>query len=485
MTEDLKAKASRGFAWSVAERFLTQGTLFVVSVVLARLLSPTEYGTIAMLLVFVNLADVLVTNGLGEALIQKKSIEQVDYSTILLCGSVLSLFLYILIFIAAPFIGSFYDDPSMTLLLRILALRMPLASFNAIQKAYVAKNFLFRKQFLSSFFGSFLSGGAAIVLALLGYGVFALIAQQLLTVVLCSIFLLASSKWVPGFRFSGKSCGELFPLGLQFAGANLINALYSEGRSLLIGKYYSPAQLALFNRGNQFPSLIVNNINTPISNVLLPVMSEVKDDGAKLRNVVKKAIQLAAFFIFPLMGYLIVAAGPLVDFLLGQQWLGCVVYLQVACVFYLFQPLQTMNWQVLKAVGRGDLCFKLEVLKKSVGFGLLFASVPFGVFWIAAASAVFGALSMLINMAPNKKIIGYAIAEQLKDMVKPFVSTGIAMAFGMIPLYLELPSLLTLVVQALTGLLIYLVVSKVVKSEGLSIIVSEVRVRRSKGEANA
>lgn len=475
--KSLKSKAAKGLFWSVGERLFTQGGLFVISLVLARILSPTEYGTLAMLLVFVNLADILVTNGLGESLIQCPEASRKDFSTIFFCGFALSIVLYAIIFFSAPAIGDFYGDSDVVLPLRILALRLPFSSLSAIQRAYVSRNFLFRKQFFASFIGSFMSGIVAIALASLGAGLYALIAQQFLNILLCSFLLAILCRWLPGVGFSMRSVRRILPLGLQFAGANFVNSLYTEGRALVIGKFYSSADLAYYNRGNQFPSLIVGNINTPISNVMLPVMSSVNNDKARLRAVTRKAMQLAAYVIFPAMGLLASCAEPLVRVLLTDKWIECVPYLQVLCAFYLFQPLQTMNWQALKAAGKGALCLKLEVVKKVVGFAFLFVSIPFGVMAIALSGVLSGIASMLLNMAPNARIISYTIMDQIHDMAKPFVAT-VVMCLGVLVLgLLPIADVIVLSLQFIFGVLVYLLLSRLMRIEGYLYLVNELKSR--------
>lgn len=471
MNESLKNKAAKGMFWAVGERVLTQGTLFVISIVLARLLTPTEYGVLSILLVFTNLADVLVTNGLGESLVRQQNVSKQDYSTVFICGLLLSLVLYVVLFFASPLISGFYGMESISTYLKVLALRIPFSSLNAIQKAYVAKNFLFKKQFSATFFASLGSGLVAIVLAYQGAGVYALIAQQLLTVILTSIILYIAVKWFPGFHFSRKSLFEVVPTGFQFCGASLVNALYSEGRSLLIGKVYSSADLAYFNRGNQFPSLIVSNLNTPISNVMLPVMAEVNDDGKKLKAITQKSMQLAAFVVFPLMAILALCGAPLVRLLLTEKWLPCVPYLQAACIFYLFQPLQTMNWQALKAAGEGGLCFKLELIKKIIAFVLLGVSIPFGVMAISVSSVISGFISMLVNMGPNKRILDYGIFEQGMDMLKPLFSTLVASLAAVALSMLPVNDYVLLALQVVIPVVVYLLVSKLVRSEGFVVLV--------------
>lgn len=472
-------KAATSMFWAIGERFATQGTLFVISLILARLLSPSDYGTLSLLLVFTNLADVLVTNGLGEALIQKSDINQIDYSTMLSCSIALSSILYVLIFFSAPSIADFYGNANMCLYLRVLALRLPLSALNAIQKAYIAKNFLFRLQFSASFLSSLISGLAAIVAAMLGFGIYALIIQQILIVLMTTVLMAWLTKWTPRLKFVVGSARELLPLGIQFTSANLINSIYTEGRSLVIGKFYSSADLAFFNRGNQFPALIVGNLNTPISNVMLPLMAEKKDSQYALKSVLRKAMQLSAYLVFPMMGILAACAHPLVLVLLGQKWAECVPYLQVACLFYLFQPLQSMNWQALKAAGQGALCFKLEVIKKAISFIVLIMSIPFGVFAISLSSAFCGFVSMLINMTPNKKVLGYGIFEQLIDVLKPSIATLFSVVIALLLIHISNGNLISLIVAPLGSLGCYIVLSKLMNIEGFNLLMDKLSLRRN------
>lgn len=483
MSSTLKETAVKGMAWAIGERLLTQGSLFIISLVLARILSPKDYGMLSLLLVFINLADVLVTNGLGEALIQRRDPSRFDYGTVFVCGLVLSLCLYAALFFASDAIAIFYRMESMGHYLRILALRIPFSSLNAIQKAYISKRFLFKKQFFVSSVSSIMSGVIAIVMAMGGLGIYALIAQQLMNVVLTSAIMIIQTKWAPSFCFSRKSFSELVPLGAQYCGASLINSIYLEGRSLVIGRFYSAADLAYFNRGNQFPSLIIGNLNAPISNVMLPVLSEVNADRQRVKSVLRKSIQLSSFLVLPMMGMLAACGSALVSILLTDKWADCVPYLQLGCIFYLFQPLQTMNWQALKALGKGELCLRLEVVKKVTCFVLLGISIPFGVFAIAVSSAASGFFSMAVNIAPMKKLLGYGFREQMLDIAKPAGVTVVSYAAMTIVEALGLSTIGTLAIQVLVGSVVYLIGSALLKLEGFSIVVGEICALRVRNKA--
>lgn len=480
MGDSLKETAAKSMAWAIGERFLTQGSLFIISLVLARILSPEDYGVLALLLVFINLADVLVTNGLGESLIQRQNPSKLDYGTVFVCGLALSFFLYGVLFLASDSIAVFYGMDSIGQYLRILALRIPFSSLNAIQKAYISKKFLFKKQFVVSSVSSIASGIVAIGMAMGGFGIYSLIAQQLLNVVLTSLIMVKQTKWSPSFCFSKASFLELVPLGAQYCCANMINSLYLEGRSLVIGKFYSAADLAYFNRGNQFPSLLIGNLNAPISNVMLPVMSEVNGDKERLKSVLRKAMQLSSFLVFPTMGMLAACGSALVSVLLTDKWLDCVPYLQLACIFYLFQPLQTMNWQALKALGEGELCLRLEVVKKIVCFALLIGSIPFGVLAIAVSSAASGFFSMVVNIAPMKRLLGYGLKEQILDIAKPAGVAAISYVFMVAMGAFGFPTIITLIVQILIGIVVYIAGAAVLKIEGFSFVANELGVLKSR-----
>ena len=457
-------------AWAIGERLLTHGSLFIISLILARILSPEDYGLLSLLLVFINLADVLVTNGLGEALIQRQEPSREDYGTVYVCGLVLSLCLYAILFLASDAIAVFYGMENMSHYLRVLALRIPFSSLNAIQKAYISKHFLFKKQFIVTSVSSITSGMIAIVMAIMGFGIYALIAQQLMNVILTSVVMVIQTKWAPAFCFSKRSFFELVPLGAQYCGANLINSIYLEGRSLVIGKFYSAADLAYFNRGNQFPSLIIGNLNAPISSVMLPVMSEVNADRQRLKSVLRKSMQLSSFLVFPMMGVLAACGSALISILLTDKWADCVPYLQLGCVFYLFQPLQTMNWQALKALGEGKLCFRLEVIKKVICFVLLGVSIPFGVFAIAVSSAASGFFSMAVNIAPMKRLLDYGFGEQVLDIAKPAGITIISYLAMIAVDAFGFSAITTLAVQILIGCVTYLIGSALLKVEGFSLV---------------
>lgn len=452
----LKNQVISGLFWKFGERIIAQGVSFVISVILARLLMPEQYGVIALILIFINIANVFVTNGLGESLIQKQDSGDTEFSTMFYCSLAISGVLYMMIFIFAPFIASFYDNEELIILIRILVLQLPLSAIKTIQHAYVSKHMMFRKFFFSTLGGTLISGTIGVIMAYQGCGVWALAEQYLVNSAIDMLVLFFTVPWRPKLMFDMQSAKILFAYGWKLMLSQLINTLYNELRSLIIGKTYSSADLAYYNRGNHFPSLIITNINTAISNVLFPAMSKVNNSIADVKNMTRRSMKVSSYIIFPLMAGIIAAAEPMVRVLLTEKWIFCVPFLRLCCIYWAFQPLQTANVQAIKAVGRSDICLKLEVIKKLIGFALLFASVPFGVFAIVISNTVYGGISMLINIRPNKKLIDYGYKEQFADIVPSFLLSafmgGAVYAIGFIPT----DAVIVLVIQIISGIALYI-----------------------------
>lgn len=465
MRDGVKNKVLSGFSWTFAERLISQGVSFVVSIVLARIVSPDEYGIVALLLVFINIANVFVTNGFGEALVQKKDADELDFSTIFYCGLGVSIGLYILLFFAAPFIASFYDNDKLTLILRIFSLRIPLSAINTVQHAYVSKHMIFKKFFFSTLGGTFISGVIGIFIAMKGGGAWALVAQYMTLSIVDTIVLFLIVDWKPKAFFSKERAKRLMSFGWKIMLSNLINNIYSNLRSLIIGKVYTTADLSYYNKGDQFPNLIITNINTAIGNVIFPAMSEVQSDIDRLKQLTRRSMKTTSYIIFPCMVGLIVIAKPLILLLLTDKWLDCVPYLQICCVFWVFQPMQTANWQAIKAIGRSDLCVKLEVIKKIIGITMLLCTLNISVAAMAWSNAIFGGISMLINMMPNIRLLKYPIREQFKDLLP---SLGLSVVMGMFAYSIRLfgfSAVLEIVLQIVVSIIVYLGLSHFFKVE--------------------
>lgn len=419
-----------GLGWSFGERILAQGVSFLVSIVLARILSPDEFGVISLIIVFINIANVFVANGFGESLIQKKDADKTDFSTVFWCGFILSIILVVIIWFGAPYVGKFYNKPDLIMPMRILSFKLILASLNSIQQAYISKHLLFRKMFFATLIGTVISAIVGIGMAYAGCGVWALVAQYLTNSTIDTIALAFLVNWHPERVFSIKAAKRLIGYSWKITGAALINELYTQIRSLIIGKVYSTSDLAYYNKGNIFPQVIMTNINAAVNKVFFPVMSNYGNDRYGLKQFTRKSIKGTAFVTFPMMAFLIASADKLIPLLLTDKWSFSIPYLRILCIYWIVQPIQTANWQVLKSIGRSDLCLKLEILKKSIGVLLVLSTMFISVEALAWSSAAFAMISMLINMIPNKKLISYSVYEQFKDLLPIVIMTALSTALA-------------------------------------------------------
>ncbi len=458
------------FIWRLAERSGAQLVAFVVSVVLARILDPSVYGTIALITVFTTILQVFVDSGLGNALIQKKDADDVDFSTVFYTNIVFCSVLYGLIFLCAPLIARFYNDMSMVWLVRVLGLTVLISGVKNVQQAYVSRNMLFKRFFFSTLGGTIVAAVAGIVMAMKGFGVWALVAQQVINLLIDTCILWITVKWRPKKVFSWERLKGLFSYGWKLLVSSLLDTVYNDLRQLIIGKMYSGEDLAFYNKGKQFPNLVVNNINTSIDSVLLPSMSNVQDDRDHVKSMTRRSITVSIYTMAPMMMGIAFVAEPLISLLLTDKWLPCVPFLRIFCITYMFRPLHAANLNAIKAMGKSDLFLKLEIEKKLVGMALLLSTMWFGVMAMAYSMFVSSICSQLINAGPNKKLLGYGYAAQIKDML-PSILLSLAMGVCIFPLkYLPLHNAVILLMQVTLGGILYLVGSKVFKLESFEYI---------------
>ena len=446
--------------WRFLERCGAQGVTFLVLVVLARLLDPSVYGTVALVTVFIAVLQVFVDSGTGNALIQKKDADDLDFSSVFYFNFSVCLLLYICMFFAAPLIAAFYNMPDLTPVVRVLSLTLIISGVKNIQQAYVSRNMLFKKFFFATLGGTIGAAVIGIWMAWKGYGVWALVAQNLFNAALDTIILWVTVKWRPKRAFSLERLKGLFSYGWKLLVSALLDTGYNNVRSLIIGKLYTSADLAFYNRGKQFPNLIVTNINTSIDSVLLPTMSKEQDNRERVRDMTRRAIKTSTFIMMPLMMGLAVCAVPLIRIVLTDKWLPAAFFLRVFCFTYAFYPIHTANLNAIKAMGRSDLFLKLEVIKKIVSISALISTMFISVEAMALALPVTSILGQIINSWPNRKLLDYSYRAQLLDMLPQI---GMSLAMGGIVFtiqFLRLPDIATLLIQVPLGALIYIVGSK-------------------------
>lgn len=456
-----RSSVIKSLIWKFLERGSVQVVTFVVTIVLARILLPEDYGLIALVLVFVNVSNVIVDGGLNMALIQKKDADNIDFSTIFYTSILLASFLYILLFVFAGAIADFYEKPELVPVIRVLGISLFFYAITSIQKAFLSRNLLFKKLFYSSLGAVLVSGVLGIWMAKMGYGVWALVAQNLAVQIVTAIIMWFTVKWRPQLVFSFERFKGLFNFGWKIFASNFMINLFINVRSLIIGKWYSADALAYFDRGKQMPSLIIDNINSSIQSVLFPVLSSEQDNITVVKAMVRRSIKMSAFIIFPLVIGLIVTAKPLIQSLLTDKWLGAVPFIQIFSIAYMLMPMQIANLQAIQALGHSGTTLKIEMLKKAIELVILIITIPIGVPAIAWGIVVYNAISLLINAVPNKKLLNYGVGEQLLDIL-PIL--GVAMSMGVIiyPIsFLGLSPICTLVLQILVGFITYVVLSQI------------------------
>lgn len=470
-----KKKVVSSLFWKLMERSGTQGIQFIVQIVLARLLAPEQFGTIAIVMVFITLAQVFVQSGFNTALIQKKDADEGDFSSIFFLSLGISCILYVVIFFCAPLVSSFYDDEILTPVLRVLSLILFTGAFNSIQNAYVSKNMMFKKLFKSSLGAIIISGTLGIIAAYKGFGVWALVIQQLSNQISICLIMWFTVKWRPKLLFSLDKVKSLFSFGSKLLISQIINVLYMDLRTLIIGKVYTKSTLGFYNRGEQFPKIIVTNIDGSIQSVMLPTLSSYQDNKVRAKEIMRRAIKSSSFLLFPMMIGMAVVAESLVTIILKEKWLPAVPFLQIFCFSYALMPIHTANLQAINAMGRSDIFLKLEIIKKIVGLIILFISIPFGVFYMAIGSALSSVISTFINAYPNKKLLNYSYLEQWKDLI-PSLAISLIMG-GIIYLYnfLSLESWLILLLQIISGIIMYIILAKFFKLESYNYLLNTVR----------
>ena len=463
------------FFWRFLERCGAQGVTFIVSIVLARLLDPTVYGTVALVTIFTTIMQVFVDSGMGNALIQKKDADDLDFSSVFYFNMAMCSVLYLIMFFAAPLIASFYRMPELTAIVRVLSLVVVISGVKNVQQAYVSRHLMFKRFFFSTLGGTIGAAVIGIAMAYLGFGVWALVAQMLFNAAVDTTILWITVKWRPKKMFSFQRLKSLFSYGWKLLVSSLIDTVYNDLRQLIIGKKYSSGDLAYYNQGKKFPQLIVTNINTSIDSVLLPTMSKAQDDMAAVRSMTRRAIKTSTFLMMPAMIGLAVCAEPLVRLILTEKWLPCVLFLRIFCITYAFYPIHTANLNAIKAMGRSDLFLKLEIIKKTVGIIAILITMWISVQAMAYSFLVTTILNQIINSWPNKKLLNYSYLEQVKDMLPQILlSLGMGAAIYAVS-FLHLSASLTLLIQIPLGVLVYWSGSKIFHVESYTYIIEMVK----------
>ena len=455
----------RNFLWRTMERVAANGISFIVTIILARLLEPSVFGLISLVTVFISFIELLLDSGFGNALIQKKDADNVDFSTVFYFSFSFSIFLYLIVFLCAPFIDSFYGSVGLTSVIRVLGITVIIASIKNIQHAYVAKHMQFKKFFYSTIIGTSISATLGVWLAYNGYGIWALVAQYLSNHFIDVVILCFTVKWRPIKVFSVERLKGLYSFGWKLLASNLIYKLYSDARQLLIGKIYTSADLAFYNRGYRYPDFVNTQINQSLNSILLPAMSNVQNDKERVRSMLRRTIMISQYIMGPCMIGMAVCAKNFVSVVLTDKWLPCVPYLQIFSLMFALGQVGNANMNSTVSLGRSDLRLQIEYLKTGVNFILLIITAFISPFAMAIGFVVSSYIALIICAFPSKKILNYSLSQQLKEILPNFINCLIMGACVYAVEFIQLSNLVTLIIQIIVGIISYILLSIATKSE--------------------
>ncbi|MEQ2912298.1 lipopolysaccharide biosynthesis protein [Butyricimonas faecihominis] len=465
MAEALKNKAIKGVGWSFADSILGQGMIFLVGLVLARLLTPEDYGLLAYLTILISVSNSLVDSGFSNALIRKKNAEDIDYNTTFITNLCVSIVVVVLLYFTAPGISLFFERMELISLIRVMSTILIINSFSLIQKTRLTKNVDFKTQTKASLISSMVSGLIGIGMALYGFGVWCLVGQQLSRQFLDTLFLWIFTKWYPKIQFSMKSFKELFGFGWKLLVSGLINTIWNETYQLVIGKCYTPATLGQYTRAHQFSSISSSNLTSIVQRVSYPILSELQDDRERLKAGYKRVIKVTMLVAFVLMLGLAAIAEPMIVSLIGEQWLPAVPMLQIVCFSMMLYPLHAINLNMLQVQGRSDLFLKLEIIKKIVAVGPLLLGIFVGIYWMLIGSVMTGFFAYYLNARYSGPFLKYSITEQIKDILPSF---GVALTMALVVYvisYINISAMWLLLIQITVGALITFVLCELFKLE--------------------
>ena len=465
MSGTLKDKTIKGVWWSFADNISGSGVSFLVGLILARILSPEEYGVMAMIAIFIAISNSIIDSGFSSALIRKIDVKDTDYNTVFYFNIVISICLYILLWICAPAISRFFSESLLIPVIRVLGLVLIINSCSIIQRTVLVRNIDFKTQTKVSLIASLVSGGVGITMALYHCGVWSLVGQQLSRQFFNSVLLWIYGKWRPLWEFSYKSFKDLFGFGSKLLLSGLIDVFYKNVYYIVIGRYYSATQLGQYTRAEQFSTIFSSNLTSVVQRVSYPVLSSIQEEPERLRDAYRKIIKVTMLITFALMFGLAAIAKPLIVILIGEKWLMAVPFLQIICFSEMLYPLHAINLNMLQVQGRSDLFLKLEIIKKIVAVGPLLLGIFVGIYWMLIGSVMTGFFAYYLNARYSGPFLKYSITEQIKDILPSF---GVALTMALVVYvisYINISAMWLLLIQITVGALITFVLCELFKLE--------------------
>ena len=476
-SNNLKNKAFSGMIWKFMERICAQVVSLIVSIVLARILMPDDYSIVSIVTIFFTFCNVFISGGLNTALIQKKDADVEDYSTVLHTSMFVALILYMVMFFLAPSIANLYSKQILIPVIRIMSLTFFINAFKSVLSAYTSSNLQFKKFFFSTIVGTIISAFVGIYMAINGYGVWALVAQQMTNSLLDTLILYFTTKYNVFFKVSFKILKSLFSYGWKIFVSSIISVIYDQINPLIVGVKYTSKDLAYYSKGQSYPGLINSTISDTLQSVLFPIMSKVQDNKEMVLSVTRKYIKVASYVIFPMMIGLFSVSDIFVEVVLTEKWLPIVPYIQIFCFSYMLNIIQVGNLQAIKAIGRSDITLILEIVKKSfyLIIIILFVILSKNPIVLALSSIVCTVFATVVNTYPNRKLLGYKYKYQLNDLLPNLIISIIMGIVVYLIKYIQISKVLILILQVFIGIIVYILLSKFTKNENLYYLIDYVR----------
>lgn len=465
--DNLKQKVSKGLLWNTIHNLSMKGIQFLLMLFMARLLSPDDYGTVGLLAIFIQLSNTFAESGFSLALVRKQDRTQVDLSTAFYFNIVVGIICYFIVFCIAPWVADFYNKPILTSLLRVLALTIPISSLSTVLVAMMNYNMQFKKQAMISITHTLVSGVLGLAMAFMGYGVWALVGQSLIATCLGTVLCWLLNRWHPFWIYSWKSFQEMFGFSSKLLFTRIIDTIYGNVYSIVIGKVYSPATLGHYTRAQNWATMPSTNIVGVLNNVSFASLSKIQDDIERLRSVYRKMIKTSAFIVFPLMFGLSAVSQPLIFFTIGTKWELCAQILQIICFMFVFMPIQSLNINLIQAMGRSDLSLKISIVGKVLSLLVLLGSLPFGIIPMCWFSVISSIVILLINFYYVGKLLGLSILSQLRDLVPSTILSVIMYIVVFFTIRLFTTDWIQLLAGIFVGMALYIGLAYVFKMKSL------------------
>lgn len=450
----------KNLIWRLGERFGAKIVQFIVMIVIAKILTPADMGIVAIISAFIEILQIFIESGFGNALIQKKDADDLDFSSVFYFNCVICGLAYLLMFFGAPVIAWIYESPDLTPVIRVMSLVLIVSGMKNVQQAYVSKNMLFKRFFFATLVGTVVAAIAGIIMALKGLGIWALVAQNLINVTLDTTILWLTVNWRPKKCFSFQRLKTLYNYGWKLFASSLLEVIYLKMRNLIIGKRFTPTSLAHYTYAEYFPQFITSILNSSIDSVLLPSMSKAQDSRENVKSMTRRAIKMGTYLMMPFMAGIIACADSAIRIVLKPDYLPCIPYLRLLCIAYAFLPIHTANLNAIKAIGRSDTYLKLEIIKKVVDFIAIITTMFISVKAMVIGMLISSVISQVINAWPNKKLLNYSYFEQILDMLPQIAASVIMGTVVYLINFIDINYIVKLMIQIPTGVIIYIISSK-------------------------